>query len=540
VTGVPRPSRWYEAELLENCELVQAAPPLDDAAVLDTEDVDAVQRERLAGAWYSHELAAVCSAGGEHLGNEVVFGDELFDVAVPVGQRLPVHARREPHAFRPVRRVGERGVMVDEVAIEIALDGLEVALGEQVLDERLDELLVLGELVGSHGTERVRVPGAAPSHLPGISAGTAAAHTAGMPRSASLVRVEQDAVRLCHSGLDSAGVRREVLRAVRRLMPVDAAFFATADPETLLFTGAWPDEPLDAATHQFLDNEFGGTDVNKFAVLATSERHVATLDDATWRDRRVSPRYREIMRPLGLGDELRAALVADGRCWGYVCLHREDAHAGFAAAEAAALARLAPHIAHALRVATLLHGTSVPDRVLRPGVVLLAEDLNLVAVTPEAEQLLSLLVQDEPNRSPLPTAVYAVAVALQALERGGRDASTLPSTRIATRTGTWVRVHASRLNGHSAANQLVVILEPVEPRAMVPLILSAYGLSAREAEVATFVLRGHATHAIADTLHISGHTVQDHLKSVFDKTGVRSRRDLVGRLLAAGTASPEA
>jgi DNA-binding CsgD family transcriptional regulator len=330
-------------------------------------------------------------------------------------------------------------------------------------------------------------------------------------------------------------MRREVLRALRRVMPVDAAFFATADPETLLFTGAWPDQPLDAATDLFLDNEFGVADVNKFAVLATSGRHVATLDQATRHERCSSPRYRDIMRPLGLGDELRAALVTDQRCWGYPCLHREDAHAGFAGTEAAALARLAPHVGHALRTATLLHGTPASRHALRPGVVLLAEDLSLVAITPEAEHLLSLVEQDEPHRLPLPTAVYAVAAALQALERGAGAAATPPSTRLAARGGMWLNVHASRLTGHSDPNQdptpLVVILEPAEPRAMGPLMLSAHGLSPREAEVTTLVLRGQATDAIADTLHISANTVQDHLKSVFDKTDVRSRRDLIGRLL---------
>jgi len=49
----------------------------------------------------------------------------------------------------------------------------------------------------------------------------------------------------------------------------------------------------------------------------------------------------------------------------------------------------------------------------------------------------------------------------------------------------------------------------------------------------TLVLRGEPTSSIADTLHISRHTVQDHLKVVIDKMGVHSRRDLVGRLLGA-------
>jgi DNA-binding CsgD family transcriptional regulator len=367
-------------------------------------------------------------------------------------------------------------------------------------------------------------------------------------RSARLARAEHDAIRLCHSGSDSRNVRQDVVRAVRRIIPVDAVFFATADPETLLFTGAWSEEPLDTAADLFLENELRGGDVNRFTALATSGRHVASLDEATRGDRRASGRYVEIMRPLGLGDELRAALVADGMCWGYVCLHRTDKPAGFTPAEAAALTRLAPHLGHALRNAVLLRPSSTPEPGLRPGptlepglrpgVVLLAEDLSVVAITPDAEQLLSLIEPDRPGRHPLPMVVYAVAAALRAIVR---DTSPpphtatlpgLPSSRVLTAAGLWLNVHASRLSGPPDAGQLVVILEPVEPRATVPLILSAYGLTTREAEVARLVLRGQPTNAIADVLHISRHTVQDHLKSVFDKTGVHSRRDLVGHLLS--------
>ncbi|WP_280439622.1 hypothetical protein [Nocardia cyriacigeorgica] len=47
-----------------------------------------------------------------------------------------------------------------------------------------------------------------------------------------------DLVRHCHGGLDLPELPQQLLRSVRRLLPVDAAFFATADPATLLFTGS--------------------------------------------------------------------------------------------------------------------------------------------------------------------------------------------------------------------------------------------------------------------------------------------------------------
>lgn len=45
-------------------------------------------------------------------------------------------------------------------------------------------------------------------------------------------------VEACYQGLDATALRVEVLRRLRSVVSVDAAFFATVDPVTLLFTSA--------------------------------------------------------------------------------------------------------------------------------------------------------------------------------------------------------------------------------------------------------------------------------------------------------------
>ena len=100
-------------------------------------------------------------------------------------------------------------------------------------------------------------------------------------------------------------------------------------------------------------------------------------------------------------------------------------------------------------------------------------------------------------------------------------------------TGGWLGLHASRL-ASAGETRIAVVVETAYPHSTLGVLLAAYGLTTRELDVARHVLRGDSTKTIANTLHISTHTVQDHLKSVFDKVGVRSRRDLVGRLLAGG------
>jgi len=53
--------------------------------------------------------------------------------------------------------------------VQVSVDGVQVTLGEQLLDERLDKLLVYGGSIGCHSQIVRPITGPRPSHKVGIS-----------------------------------------------------------------------------------------------------------------------------------------------------------------------------------------------------------------------------------------------------------------------------------------------------------------------------------------------------------------------------------
>src|SRR5207302_9124769 len=99
-----------------------------------------------------------------------------------------------------------------------------------------------------------------------------------MQRRAEYVR--REIIRLCHAGLDSHTLRVETIKQLRKVIPIDVSFFATADRATLLFTGAMQVETRGHVAPQSLENEFLRDDLNKLVRLARNTPPVARAGPA--------------------------------------------------------------------------------------------------------------------------------------------------------------------------------------------------------------------------------------------------------------------
>lgn len=140
--------------------------------------------------------------------------------------------------------------------------------------------------------------------------------------------------------------------------------------------------------------------------------------------------------------------------------------------------------------------------------------------TPGTDEVLDHLRLADPVARSLPASVLIVAAQTRAAGREGRRAEPL---HVPTAAG-WVTFHGSLPTGER--DRVAVVLQATPDDEVALLRLEAFGLSPREREVATLISQGHDTAGIAERLLITPWTVQDHCKAIFEKTGIRTRREL--------------
>jgi DNA-binding CsgD family transcriptional regulator len=345
----------------------------------------------------------------------------------------------------------------------------------------------------------------------------------------AIERAQDRIAALPGAGLDLVTLWREAGAIIQPLVPhFGAACWYTLDPASLLITSHFNEDmpvfPAEALAHEYYED-----DVNKLADVVRSSSGASTLHEATGGDPSSSPRWHANMA-MGGDQELIVGLrMPSGDAWGGLGLYREPGDPRFRPDEIEFLRAVAPSLAEGARRALLLGEASDPEGPHAPGLLVLTSDWEVESATPGVERWLSDLPDGDWDAGRLPAAVLSVAgQALRSAE--GRDApGEVALARVLTGSGTWVVLHGATLSTEGS-RRVAVIVEPAHPARIAPLLMSAYGLTEREQDVTRLVLQGESTADIAERLVVSAHTVQQHLKSIFEKTGVRSRRDLVGKV----------
>ncbi|NUS74151.1 MAG: helix-turn-helix transcriptional regulator [Corynebacteriales bacterium] len=270
------------------------------------------------------------------------------------------------------------------------------------------------------------------------------------------------------------------------------------------YAGGDPSSPVDLARRTIPIGIVGGDD-------APSDRLV-----------------RKVLAAHGASSELRLLLRNPRGVWGILCLVRGEDRAPFTPEEAHRASKLGPALVAALQ-AHVTAGPLLPQSpALAPGVIVVGADHKVRSFTPQARAWLQQMWAPDQNGLPDWIATMFPSTLSREVRAGvngpiGHSLSCAPAVTF----GRWVAIDGQMLD-----DDVAIVIQAARGELLLPSFCDWHGITPRERQVIEFLVKGATIPQLARILDLSRHTINDHLKSVFRKTGAYGRAELLAALTA--------
>jgi len=340
------------------------------------------------------------------------------------------------------------------------------------------------------------------------------------------------------AGLGDRELRRAVLDELRGAIGFSAYVWMLTDPVSEVGSAPLADVPCLPELPALVKSKYA-TAVNRWTQLRRLAAPARLLSQATGGDLAASAVWRDVLSRYRIADVASAAFADQHGCWGFLDLWRDEDEGTFDAADAAFLAEIASPLATALRrsqAQTFIWPATAKRHDAGPVVLTLDDELRIIGRTAASRPWLDVLLPPAPDERAIPASVYNVAAQLLAAEASIDDHPAYARAHLAD--GFWLTLRAARLSSDvepdapaGAVPAIAVTIEEASAADRLDLFGRAFGLTARERELLSFLATGSDTRTLARQMSLSEHTVTDHLKSIFAKTGARDRVTVLSRAL---------
>ncbi|MEV7419570.1 helix-turn-helix transcriptional regulator [Streptomyces sp. NPDC089919] len=344
-------------------------------------------------------------------------------------------------------------------------------------------------------------------------------------------RLARDLHAAAGDGTGRGGRGAGISRLLAPLLPHDGLSLVATDPATGLGLGSFSfwHEYAPALATDLVMHRYRGGDPYRPAALAGLPVPATVVGPPG--EGPPDPKVRELLTANGAGSELRLLLTDQHGVWGALGLLRCAGARPFGQDDLQRAARLGPALVTALR-RYVTEGPLLPVAPALPaGVVTVGPDHTVTAVSPQARIWLDRLCAPDGHAFPewIPEA-FLVALSLAVRVRARDTAAWPPMVCVPPVVcGRWLTFQGQPLDA-DASGDVALVLQGAAGDLLVPSFCAWYGITPRERATLCELRTGAAVKQIARSLDLSPHTVNDHLKALFRKTGADGRDELIAAL----------